>query len=70
MQILPEKAASWAGRKAEAIKGFPFLQKKKDLTLYFKVLFYLYLSYKRLESLIKVDIKEDINGRKIVPFGV
>jgi len=40
------------------------------LTLYFKVLLYLYLSYKRLESLIKVDIKEDINGRKIVPFGV
>jgi len=29
MQILPEKAASWAGRKAEAIKGFPFLQKKR-----------------------------------------
>jgi len=28
MQILPEKAASWAGRKVEAIKGFPFLQKK------------------------------------------
>ncbi len=62
MQIFSEKAASWAGRKAEAIKRLPIFA-EKNLTTLFQVLFYLYLSYKRLESLIKVDIKEDINGR-------